>query len=90
MILFPNFLFVANDGFAAYFLDAYRPVRKGDLFLVKRGMKSVQFKVVETDPGEYCVVSPDTEIFYEGDPVRREDEDRLDEVGYDDVGGVRK
>ncbi|KAK6138109.1 hypothetical protein DH2020_028149 [Rehmannia glutinosa] len=23
-------------------------------------------------------------------PVRREDEDRLDEVGYDDVGGVRK
>ena len=90
MILFPNFLFVANDGFAAYFLDAYRPVRKGDLFLVEGGTNSVQFKVIETDPGEYCVVSPDTEIFYEGDPVRREDEDRLDEVGYDDVGGVRK
>ncbi|KAF3961745.1 hypothetical protein CMV_013664 [Castanea mollissima] len=53
-------------------------------------MKSVQFKVIETDLGEYCVVSPDTKIFYEGDPVRREDEDRLDEVGYDDVGGVWK
>ncbi|KAK6163391.1 hypothetical protein DH2020_000255 [Rehmannia glutinosa] len=39
-----------------YFLEAYRPLRKGDHFL----------------------------------PVRREDEDRLDEVGYDDVGGVRK
>ncbi|KAL0369625.1 UNVERIFIED_CONTAM: Cell division cycle protein 48 [Sesamum angustifolium] len=73
-----------------YFLEAYRPVRKGDHFLVRGGMRSVEFKVIETDPGEYCVVSPDTEIFCEGEPVRREDEDRLDEVGYDDVGGVRK
>ena len=62
MILFPNFLFVANDGFAAYFLDAYRPVRKGDLFLVKGGMKSAQFKVIETNTREYCVVSLDKEL----------------------------
>ncbi|KAE9461258.1 hypothetical protein C3L33_06830, partial [Rhododendron williamsianum] len=73
-----------------YFMEAYRPVRKGDNFLVRGGMRSVEFKVIETDPGEYCVVAPDTEIFCEGEPVRREDEDRLDEVGYDDVGGVRK
>ncbi|CAA2969012.1 cell division cycle 48 homolog [Olea europaea subsp. europaea] len=73
-----------------YFLEAYRPVRKGDFFLVRGGMRSVEFKVIETDPPEYCVVAPDTEIFCEGEPVRREDEDRLDEVGYDDVGGVRK
>ncbi|EXC16185.1 Cell division cycle protein 48-like protein [Morus notabilis] len=73
-----------------YFLEAYRPVRKGDLFLVRGGMRSVEFKVIETEPAEYCVVAPDTEIFCEGEPVRREDEDRLDEVGYDDVGGVRK
>ncbi|MED6184047.1 AAA ATPase cdc48 [Stylosanthes scabra] len=73
-----------------YFLEAYRPVRKGDLFLVRGGMRSVEFKVIETDPGEYCVVAPDTEIFCEGEPLKREDEERLDEVGYDDVGGVRK
>ncbi|KAL3512787.1 hypothetical protein ACH5RR_025504 [Cinchona calisaya] len=73
-----------------YFLEAYRPVRKGDLFHVRGGMRSVEFKVVETDPGEYCVVAPDTEIFCEGEPVNREDEERLNEVGYDDVGGVRK
>ncbi|CAL9752674.1 unnamed protein product [Musa acuminata subsp. burmannicoides] len=73
-----------------YFLEAYRPVRKGDLFLVRGGMRSVEFKVIETDPAEYCVVAPDTEIFCEGEPIKREDEDRLDEVGYDDVGGVRK
>ncbi|KAJ3682498.1 hypothetical protein LUZ60_015071 [Juncus effusus] len=74
-----------------YFLEAYRPIRKGDLFLVRGGMRSVEFKVIETDPGEYCIVAPDTEIFCEGEPVKREDEEqRLDEVGYDDVGGVRK
>ena len=71
-------------------MEAYCPVRKGDLFLVRGGMHSVEFKVIEIDPGEYCVVSPDTEIFCEGEPVKLEDEDRLDEVGYDDVGGVRR
>ncbi|QCE14531.1 cell division cycle protein 48 homolog [Vigna unguiculata] len=73
-----------------YFLESYRPVRKGDLFLVRGGMRSVEFKVIETDPSEYCVVAPDTEIFCEGEPIKREDEERLNEVGYDDVGGVRK
>ncbi|KAH0686997.1 hypothetical protein KY284_017550 [Solanum tuberosum] len=73
-----------------YFLESYRPVRKGDLFVVRGGMRSVEFKVVETEPGEYCVVAPDTEIFCEGEPIKREDEERLNEVGYDDVGGMRK
>jgi hypothetical protein len=47
-------------------------------------------QVVETDPAEYCIVAPDTEIFCEGEPIKREDEEKLDDVGYDDVGGVRK
>ncbi|KAM0852114.1 hypothetical protein ACQ4PT_051981 [Festuca glaucescens] len=74
----------------SYFLEAYRPVRKGDLFLVRGGMRSVEFKVIETDPAEYCIVAPNTEIFCDGEPIKREDEERLDEVGYDDVGGVRR
>lgn len=73
-----------------YFLESYRPVRKGDFFQIRGGMRSVEFKVVETDPGEYCVVAPDTEIFCDGEPIQREDEEKLNEVGYDDVGGVRK
>jgi transitional endoplasmic reticulum ATPase len=73
-----------------YFLEAYRPLRKGDTFLVRGAMRSVEFKVVETDPGDYCIVAPDTEIYCEGEPIQREEEDKLDEVGYDDVGGVRK
>jgi len=27
---------------------------------------------------------------YLGDPIKREDEERLDDVGYDDVGGCRR
>uniref|UniRef100_A0A8R7RC17 Cell division cycle protein 48-like protein n=1 Tax=Triticum urartu TaxID=4572 RepID=A0A8R7RC17_TRIUA len=74
-----------------YFVDAYRPVHKGDLFLVRGGMRSVEFKVMEIDPVvDYCVVGPDTEIFCEGDPVKREDEERLDGVGYGNVGGMGK
>ncbi|KAF7021817.1 hypothetical protein CFC21_034707 [Triticum aestivum] len=74
-----------------YFIDAYRPVHKGDLFLVRGGMRSVEFKVMEIDPTvDYCVVVPDMEIFCEGEPVKREDEERLDDIGYDDVGGMGK
>ena len=73
-----------------YFLEAYRPIRKGDLFLVRQAMHPVEFKVVEMDPPPYGVVAPDTEIHCEGEPVKREDEEKLDEVGYDDIGGCRR
>ena len=73
-----------------YFLEAYRPVRKGDLFLVRGGFRPVEFKVVGVDPGEFCIVAPDTAIHCEGDPVKREDEERMDEVGYDDIGGCKR
>jgi transitional endoplasmic reticulum ATPase len=73
-----------------YFLEAYRPVKKGDLFIVRSAMHPVEFKVVETDPSPYCIVAPDTVIHCEGEPVKREDEEKLDDVGYDDVGGCRK
>lgn len=45
-----------------YFLESYRPVRKGDTFKVRGGMREVEFKVIETDPAEYCIVSQDTVI----------------------------
>ncbi|XP_044344473.1 cell division control protein 48 homolog D-like [Triticum aestivum] len=74
-----------------YFVDAYRPLHKGDLFLVRGSMRSIEFKVMEIDPVvDYCIVAPDTEIFCEGEPVKREDEERLDDIGYDDVGGMGK
>ncbi|KAK2721092.1 hypothetical protein QYM36_003386 [Artemia franciscana] len=74
-----------------YFLEAYRPVMKGDIFIVRGGMRAVEFKVVDTDPSPYCIVAPDTLIHCEGTPIKREEEEEaLNAIGYDDIGGVRK
>jgi len=74
-----------------YFLEAYRPVRKGDTFLASGSMRSVEFKIVETEPDEYCIVAPDTIIHCDGDPIKREDEDsNLNAIGYENIGGCRK
>lgn len=74
-----------------YFVEAYRPVRKGDVFIVRAAMRAVEFKVIETEPSPYCIVAPDTVIHCEGDPIKREEEEAsLNEIGYDDIGGVRK
>ncbi|EPZ35664.1 Transitional endoplasmic reticulum ATPase [Rozella allomycis CSF55] len=74
-----------------YFLEVMRPVRVGDLFLARGGMRAVEFKVVECDPSPYCIVSNETVIHCEGDPIKREDEENnMNEIGYDDIGGCRK
>ncbi|XP_034452989.1 transitional endoplasmic reticulum ATPase isoform X1 [Hippoglossus hippoglossus] len=74
-----------------YFLEAYRPVHNGDIFLVRGSMRAVEFKVVETDPSPHCIVAPDTVMYCEGDPIKREDEEEnLNDIGYDDIGGCRK
>lgn len=73
-----------------YFRDAYRPVKKGDLFIVRGGFKAVEFKVVACEPKDYGIVAPQTMLFTEGEPIKREDEEKLDDVGYDDIGGCRK
>lgn len=74
-----------------YFVEAYRPVRKGDHFIVRGGMRQVEFKVVDVEPEEYGVVAQDTVIHSEGEPINREDEENnINEVGYDDIGGCRK
>lgn len=74
-----------------YFLEAYRPVNKDDNFIVRGGMRAIEFKVVGTDPGPFCIVAPETVIHYEGDPIKREEEEEaLNAVGYDDIGGVHK
>jgi len=74
-----------------YFLEAYRPIHKGDIFIVRGGMRAVEFKVVETEPSPYCIVAPDTVIDCEGEPIKREEEEEaLAAVGYGDIGGCRK
>lgn len=55
-----------------YFLEAYRPIHKDDVFVVRGGMRAIEFKVVETDPAPYCIVASDTVIHCDGDPIKRE------------------
>ncbi|KAJ3303931.1 AAA ATPase cdc48 [Kappamyces sp. JEL0829] len=74
-----------------YFLEAYRPVKRGDIFSVRGAMRVVEFKIVDVDPAPYCIVAQDTVIHCEGDPIKREDEEQnLSLVGYDDIGGCRR
>ncbi|KAI6129894.1 P-loop containing nucleoside triphosphate hydrolase protein [Pisolithus croceorrhizus] len=82
------------EGISGNIFDVYlKPyfLEGADTFLVRGGMRTVEFKVIETDPAEYCIVAQDTVIHTEGDPVKREDEEaNLADVGYDDIGGCRK
>jgi hypothetical protein len=60
-----------------YFNDAYRPVRQGDTLVApgRGGTGSVEFKVVETDPPECCIVGPDTEVLCDAAPLGRQAEE---------------
>lgn len=73
-----------------YFKDCYRPVRKGDTFIVRGNFLAVEYRVMEVDPGDMCIVTPDTVLFDEGDPLEREDIEKQDGISYDDIGGCRK
>ncbi|CAF5069369.1 unnamed protein product, partial [Rotaria sp. Silwood1] len=72
----------------SYFVDnPYRPVREGDVFIVHAAMHAVEFKVIKTEPSPYCIVTSRTIIHCDGDPIKREEEVSLNEIGYDDIGG---
>merc|ERR1740123_961274 len=60
-----------------YFQESYRPVKKGDCFLVRGGFRPVEFKVVQVEVKEnpdedVCIVAPETVIHCDGDAIKRE------------------
>ena len=73
-----------------YFIDAYRPVKKNDTFAVNGESGLIEFQIIEIDPVDYCIVGPDTTIYCEGEPLRREKKVDGEEIGYDDIGGCKK
>ena len=73
-----------------YFKDTFRPVHKGDSFIVRGTFKPVEFKIVATEPGDFGIVTSATVLFTEGEPIVREEENKMDGVGYEDIGGCRK
>jgi len=73
-----------------YFAEAYRPVRVGDTFVVRAAMHAVEFKVMNTLPEPHCIVAFETVVHVDGEALNREDEEKGDDVGYDDIGGCRR
>uniref|UniRef100_A0A6U2ZA75 Vesicle-fusing ATPase n=1 Tax=Paramoeba aestuarina TaxID=180227 RepID=A0A6U2ZA75_9EUKA len=73
-----------------YFAEAYRPVRIGDTFTVRAAMHAVEFKVMNTMPAPQCIVVFETVVHMDGEALDRDEEDKADDIGYDDIGGMRK
>jgi transitional endoplasmic reticulum ATPase len=80
-----------------YFLNQHKPMKKGDIFVARGGMRAVEFKVLDieiegTDDSseDYGIITSDTEIVYNEEPLSRDEDDRINEVGYHDVGGCRR
>jgi len=78
-----------------YFSNKFLPLKVGDTFLVRGGMRQVEFKVLsvempEDSAADYCIVGEDTTIYLTDDALGREEDDRLGEIGYDDIGGCDK
>lgn len=73
-----------------YFKDSNRPLHVNNTFIVRGTFKPVEFKVVACEPGEFGIVSSETVLFMEGEPIVRKDEDNGTDVGYEDVGGCRR
>jgi transitional endoplasmic reticulum ATPase len=62
---------LATTYLVPYFKDAYRPLKKGDLFMVRGSFRPVEFKVVACEPQEYGIVAPTTVLFTEGEPIKK-------------------
>ena len=79
-----------------YFEDKARPIRINDIFVARGGMRAVEFKIVAIEGGEedeeltYAIVGPETEIDCDGDALGRDEDERVEEVGYDDIGGCSR
>jgi transitional endoplasmic reticulum ATPase len=78
-----------------YFAGKAIPVKVGDVFQTHGAMRTVEFKITAVEfadesESEYCIINDKTEIFADGEPLERKEDGRLDEIGYDDIGGCSK
>lgn len=71
-----------------YFTEAYRPLKVDDVFTCKGSFREVEFKVMALDPSPYCIVAPETQIFLDETPLKRDEQ--KEEIGYSDIGGCGK
>uniref|UniRef100_A0A7S2R482 Vesicle-fusing ATPase n=1 Tax=Rhizochromulina marina TaxID=1034831 RepID=A0A7S2R482_9STRA len=79
-----------------FFRGKYRPLHKGDVFRAEHEGQSVEFRVEDliTDSvdsqDDFCLVDDSTEFFCDGEPQERDEDEWMNEVGYDDIGGCER
>ena len=81
-----------------YFSGKFRPVKVEDTFVAHGGMREVEFKIssiswgdkADDNNADFCIVGDETTIILEEDAIPRSEDNRLDEVGYDDIGGCSR
>lgn len=80
-----------------HFKDNQLPLKVGDTFIARGGMRAIEFKVTAIEvegksDAEFGLITEDTiiEDFTEEDHLGREEDERTKEVGYDDVGGCSR
>ena len=48
-----------------YYMESYRPATKGNTFQIK----GVEFKIIDIEPSNYAIISPETVIYVDGEPL---------------------
>ena len=82
-------------------MNKFRPLCLTDTFpITNEAGQTIDFKVTEitlgddvdssADGGNFCIVGPDTDLFCDGQALARDEDDILNEIGYDDIGGCNR
>lgn len=81
-----------------YFVGKFRCVHVGDIIHMPGPLAAVDFQVMAIqglntttntpEAKQFGIVTNDTEIFTDGEPIERDDAEGADDVGYEDLGGL--
>jgi transitional endoplasmic reticulum ATPase len=80
-----------------YFQNNERPVKVNDKFIARGSMRAVEYKILkiedENDESiEYGIISSETTKIDDesNEKINRIDDEKVDEIGYDDIGGCTR
>eukprot|EP00980_Cylindrotheca_fusiformis_P011793 scaffold2816_cov121-Cylindrotheca_fusiformis.AAC.9 len=84
-----------EDYLKPYFQGKFRILHRGDSFHANGPLGELEFSIVEIDSVEVdgdtaCVVVDDTLIECEGEPIEADEDDDLENAGYDQIGGASR
>lgn len=85
---------IFEDYMAPYFGNKFRSIHQGDRFVVSGPQGELEFQCIEIDSVEKdddnaCIVVEETVIECEGEAIEEEQDD-LENAGYDQIGGASK